>query len=206
LINNMSKNRQDFLVINDMVTNNSKVLDVGCDDGSLLKMLQESKNVDARGIEISAEGVNTCLAKGLSAVQGDANLDLEMYPENSFDFVILSKTLQSMIEPKKTLEELLRIGKNAIVSIPNFAHWKVRLYLLLHGRMPVTPSLPDTWYNTENIHLCTIKDFINLCEELEIQIIKSVVLDKKGNLLNFANRIKSVNLIGEQGIFLLKRK
>tara|TARA_B100001059_G_C17814593_1_gene574345 strand:- start:292 stop:912 length:621 start_codon:yes stop_codon:yes gene_type:complete len=206
LINNMSKNRQDFLVINDMVTNNSKVLDVGCDDGSLLKMLQESKNVDARGIEISAEGVNTCLAKGLSAVQGDANLDLEMYPENSFDFVILSKTLQSMIEPKKTLEELLRIGKNAIVSIPNFAHWKVRLYLLLHGRMPVTPSLPDTWYNTENIHLCTINDFINLCEELEIQIIKSVVLDKKGNLLNFANRIKSVNLIGEQGIFLLKRK
>ncbi|MFL2817508.1 MAG: methionine biosynthesis protein MetW [Alphaproteobacteria bacterium] len=202
----MSKNRQDFLVINDMVTNNSKVLDVGCDDGSLLKMLQESKNVDARGIEISAEGVNTCLAKGLSAVQGDANLDLEMYPENSFDFVILSKTLQSMIEPKKTLEELLRIGKNAIVSIPNFAHWKVRLYLLLHGRMPVTPSLPDTWYNTENIHLCTINDFINLCEELEIQIIKSVVLDKKGNLLNFANRIKSVNLIGEQGIFLLKRK
>ena len=202
----MSKNRQDFLVINDMVTNNSKVLDVGCDDGSLLKMLQESKNVDARGIEISAEGVNTCLAKGLSAVQGDANLDLEMYPENSFDFVILSKTLQSMIEPKKTLEELLRIGKNAIVSIPNFAHWKVRLYLLLHGQMPVTPSLPDTWYNTENIHLCTINDFINLCEELEIQIIKSVVLDKKGNLLNFANRIKSVNLIGEQGIFLLKRK
>ena len=202
----MSKNRQDFLVINDMVTNNSKVLDVGCDDGSLLKMLQESKNVDARGIEISAEGVNTCLAKGLSAVQGDANLDLEMYPENSFDFVILSKTLQSMIEPKKTLEELLRIGKNAIVSIPNFAHWKVRLYLLLHGRMPVTPSLPDTWYNTENIHLCTINDFINLCDELEIQIIKSVVLDKKGNLLNFANRIKSVNLIGEQGIFLLKRK
>lgn len=202
----MSKNRQDFLVINDMVTNNSKVLDIGCDDGSLLKMLQESKNVDARGIEISAEGVNTCLAKGLSAVQGDANLDLEMYPENSFDFVILSKTLQSMIEPKKTLEELLRIGKNAIVSIPNFAHWKVRLYLLLHGRMPVTPSLPDTWYNTENIHLCTINDFINLCEDLEIQIIKSVVLDKKGNLLNFANRIKSVNLIGEQGIFLLKRK
>ena len=202
----MSKNRQDFLVINDMVTNNSKVLDVGCDDGSLLKMLQESKNVDARGIEISAEGVNTCLAKGLSAVQGDANLDLEMYPENSFDFVILSKTLQSMIEPKKTLEELLRIGKNAIVSIPNFAHWKVRLYLLLHGRMPVTPSLPDTLYNTENIHLCTINDFINLCEELEIQIIKSVVLYKKGNLLNFANRIKSVNLMGEQGIFLLKRK
>ena len=202
----MSKNRQDFLVINEMVANDSKVLDIGCDDGSLLKMLQESKNVDARGIEISAEGVNTCLAKGLSAVQGDANLDLEMYPENSFDFVILSKTLQSMIEPKKTLEELLRIGKNAIVSIPNFAHWKVRLYLLLHGRMPVTPSLPDTWYNTENIHLCTIKDFINLCEELEIQIIKSVVLDKKGNLLNFANRIKSVNLIGEQGIFLLKRK
>ena len=202
----MSKNRQDFLVINEMVANDSKVLDIGCDDGSLLKMLQESKNVDARGIEISAEGVNTCLAKGLSAVQGDANLDLEMYPENSFDFVILSKTLQSMIEPKKTLEELLRIGKNAIVSIPNFAHWKVRLYLLLHGRMPVTPSLPDTWYNTENIHLCTINDFINLCEELEIQIIKSVVLDKKGNLLNFANRIKSVNLIGEQGIFLLKRK
>lgn len=202
----MSKNRQDFLVINQMVANDSRVLDIGCDDGSLLKMLQESKNVDARGIEISSEGVNTCLAKGLSAVQGDANLDLEMYPENSFDFVILSKTLQSMIEPKKTLEELLRIGKNAIVSIPNFAHWKVRLYLLLYGRMPVTPSLPDTWYNTENIHLCTINDFINLCDEIEIQIIKSVVLDKKGNLLNFANRIKSVNLIGEQGIFLLKRK
>tara|TARA_B110000438_G_C15784932_1_gene637987 strand:+ start:200 stop:820 length:621 start_codon:yes stop_codon:yes gene_type:complete len=206
LINDMNKNRHDFLIIKEMVSNNSRVLDIGCDDGSLLKMLQESKNANTRGIEISPDKVNLCLAKGISAVQGDANQDLEMYPEDSFDFVILSKTLQSMIEPKKMLEELLRIGKNAIVSIPNFGHWKVRLYLSIYGRMPVTPSLPATWYNTENIHLCTINDFIHLCSELQIEIIKSVALDKNGNLLNFANRIRSVNLIGEQAIFLLKRK
>ena len=128
-----------------------------------------------------------------------------MYPDNSFDYVILSKTLQSVNRPREILEQLLRIGKKAIVSIPNFGHWKVRIYLALNGQMPMTPSLPAKWYNTENIHLCTINDFLSLCDEINIKIIKSVALDKNGAQLNFANRIRSVNLIGEQAIFLLKK-
>tara|TARA_Y100000590_G_scaffold463233_1_gene629490 strand:+ start:8263 stop:8871 length:609 start_codon:yes stop_codon:yes gene_type:complete len=202
----MNNRRQDFLIINSIVEPNSKVLDVGCDDGSLLQMLQDTKNVDSRGIELFSDKVNICLAKGLSVVQGDADHDLAMYPENSFDFVILSKTLQSMQQPVETLKELLRIGKYAIVSIPNFGHWRVRYYLSLFGRMPVTPSLPATWYNTENIHLCTINDFIQLCFELNIEILQSIALDNKGRQLNFANRFWSVNLMGEQAIFLLKKK
>ena len=163
-------NRFDFLIIEEMVELGSKVLDIGCDDGSLLKMLQDKKKVDARGIELYSDRVNLCLEKGLPVVQGDANFDLEMYPDNSFDYVILSKTLQSVNRPRDILEQLLRIGNN-----------------------------------TENIHLCTINDFLSLCDEINIKIIKSVALDKNGAQLNFANRIRSVNLIGEQAIFLLKK-
>ena len=166
-----------------MVAPNSRILDVGCDDGSLMQMLQESKTVNARGIELFPDRVNLCLAKGLSVVQGDANKDLAMYPKNSFDYVILSKTLQSMLQPKETLEELLRVGKRAIVSIPNFGHWKVRLYLAIHGQMPVTPSLPATWFNTENIHPCSIKDFTILAKKVGFTINETYDVKKNQRFL-----------------------
>ena len=147
-----SSNRVDFVVINNMVKKKSRILDIGCDDGTLLNMLIDSKSVDGRGIEISSSKVNKCLAKGLSVVQGDADRDLVGYPDESFDYVVLSQTIQAMQDPYATLVELLRVGKKAIISIPNFGYWRVRTYLSIFGKMPVTPSLPQTWYNTENIH------------------------------------------------------
>jgi len=201
-----SVNRVDFVVINNMVKKNSRILDVGCDDGTLLNMLIDSKSVDGRGIEISPSKVNKCLAKGLSVVQGDADTDLVGYPSESFDYVVLSQTIQSMQDPYSTLEALLRVGKKAIVSIPNFGYWRVRMYLSIFGRMPVTPSLPQTWYNTENIHLCTIKDFIELCELLNLKIEQAIALDTKGKQISFAKSLWAANLIGEQAVFLLSKK
>ena len=201
-----SSNRVDFVVINNMVKKKSRILDIGCDDGTLLNMLIDSKSVDGRGIEISSSKVNKCLAKCLSVVQGDADRDLVGYPDESFDYVVLSQTIQAMQDPYATLVELLRVGKKAIISIPNFGYWRVRTYLSIFGKMPVTPSLPQTWYNTENIHLCTIKDFIDTCEQLNFKIEQAVALDRKGKQISFAKSLWAANLIGEQAVFLLSKK
>ena len=158
--------RVDLLVVAQMVEPGARVLDVGCGDGELLKILTETKNVDGRGIEISRAGVNLCVAKGLAVIQGDADTDLADYPDDAFDYVILSQTLQATWQPRVVLEHMLRIGSRAIVSFPNFGHWKIRLMLLMFGRMPRTDNLPDTWYDTQNIHFCTIRDFRELCDEV----------------------------------------
>ena len=154
--------KSEYKIIADIIDKNARVLDVGCDDGTLMEFLKENKNVDIRGIEISKNKVQTCIAKGLTVIEGNAELDLKQFPNNSFDYVVLGQTLQAFINPEIVIKELLRVGKKAIVTIPNFGHWKVRLNLLTQGIMPVTNSLPNDWYNTPNIHMCTIKDFVNL--------------------------------------------
>src|SRR5918911_2718843 len=155
--------RVDLVMVADMVARGARVLDVGCGDGELLQILSERRDVDGRGIELSREGVNECVARGLAVIQGDADTDLVDYPDDAFDYVILSQTLQATRQPKVVLENMLRIGRRAIVSFPNFGHWRIRLQLLLNGAMPVTDNLPDSWYDSPNIHFCTIKDFRDLC-------------------------------------------
>src|SRR6201985_3467844 len=165
--------RLDHLLVAEMIEPDSRVLDVGCGDGELLKLL-ESRGVDGRGIELSREGVNRCVAKGLAVIQGDADTDLADYPDDAFDYVILSQTLQATRHPRVVLEHMLRIGRHAIVSFPNFGHWQVRAQLLFAGHMPQTDILPYSWYDTPNIHHCTIKDFRQLCTEIGVQMEKSV--------------------------------
>ena len=158
--------RVDLLLIAEMVTHGARVLDIGCGDGTLLRLLAEKRGVDGRGIELSQAGVNSCVAQGLSVIQGDADADLVYYPDLAFDFAILSQTIQATYSPRHVLEQLLRIGKRAVVSFPNFGHWRVRAQLLFGGQMPQTDNLPDRWYDTPNIHLCTIKDFLGLCKDM----------------------------------------
>ena len=197
--------RADLKLIADMIAPDSRVLDIGCGDGALLDYLTRTKRVDGRGMELSQEGVNACVRNGLSVIQGDVDNDLDPYPDGAFDYVVLSQTLQATRHPKKVLESLCRIGDRAIVSFPNFGHWHVRLDLLLHGRMPYNPMLSYTWYDTPNIHLCTIRDFIGLTNALGFVIEKSVILDRSGHpwALNAASR--AANWLGEQGVFVLRR-
>jgi len=162
--------REDFREIARLVRPGARVLDVGCGEGDLLELLAREKAIDGRGIEISPEGVSTCLARGLAVVQGDADRDLDDFLAGAFDYVILSQTLQAVLDPRHVLGELLRIGERAIVTLPNFGHWRVRLDLLIHGRMPVTDALPQPWWATPNIHLCTLRDFTGLCAELDLTI------------------------------------
>ncbi len=197
--------RVDLLRVTEMVTPGSRVLDVGCGDGELLRLLAEERNVDGRGIELSQQGVNDCVAKGLSVIQGDADADLDDYPDDAFDFVILSQTLQATRQPRRVLENLLRIGRRAIVSVPNFGHWSVRVQLVLRGRMPVTEQLNHSWYDTPNIHFCTITDFIGLAKEIGAVIDRSVALDQQGGQLSAMWPKWTWNLVGEQAIFLLHR-
>ena len=165
--------KQEFKIISDLIEKNTRVLDVGCGVGILMEYLKYNKEIDIRGIEISKDNVQKCLSKGLAVIEGDAEKDLLQFPDSSFDFVILSQTLQAFLNPEIVIKELLRVGKKAIVTIPNFGFWKVRLHLLIKGTMPITKNLPDEWYNTPNLHMCTIKDFYNFCESRKIKLAKS---------------------------------
>jgi methionine biosynthesis protein MetW len=201
-----SGHRLDFLLVADMVEPGSRVLDIGCGDGSLLALLRDRKGVDGRGIEISREGVNACLTKGLAVIQGDADTDLADYPDDAFDYVILSQTIQATRQPRVVLEHLLRIGRRAIVSFPNFGHWRVRFDLGIRGRMPVTENMPYSWYDTPNIHFCTIRDFVELCREVGAQMEKAVALNAAGQPMRMTLPWWAWNLLGDQGVFLLKRR
>lgn len=197
--------RVDFMLVQDMVEAGSRVLDVGCGDGSLLALLARTRAVDARGIELSREGVSACVAKGLSVVQGDADTDLDGYPDDAFDYVILSQTLQATRNPRRVLENMLRIGRRAVVSFPNFGHWRMRMQVMVKGRMPVTGHLPYSWYDTPNIHFCTIRDFVALVNEVGATVERAVALDDAGQKVGVKAPWWFWNLFGEQAVFLLRR-
>ena len=200
----MVNNRTDLELITSLVDKETRILDVGCGNGELLKSLKNKKNVKGQGLELKQERVNKCVAKGLSAIQGNADSDLSLYPDQSFDCVILSQTIQATNNPKNILIELIRIGKKAIISIPNFGYWKVRLGFATYGKMPITEKLSNNWYDTPNIHLCSILDFVDLCRELNIKIEKTIVLNSN-NTKSFNGAPNSwSNFFGEEAIFLIK--
>ena len=197
--------KSEYKIISDIIEENTRVLDVGCDDGSLMEFLKKNKIINIRGIEISKEKVQTCISKGLTVIEGDAEYDLKQFPDKSFDYVILGQTLQAFINPEIVIKELLRVGKKAVVTIPNFGHWKVRLNLLVQGTMPVTKTLPNEWYNTPNIHMCTIKDFFKFSEKMNFRIFKSLALMNK-NVSNISSsNLFFKNLFCELGIFLIEK-
>jgi methionine biosynthesis protein MetW len=201
----MQNPRLDLALIAEMVAPGARVLDVGCGDGALLQLLAEKRQVDGRGVELSQRGVNECVAKGLSVIQGDADTDLADYPDDGFDYVILSQTLQATRRPRDALRNMLRIGRRAIVSFPNFGYWRVRAQLAFRGRMPVTRNLGYSWHDTPNIHLCTIRDFVELVDDLGARIERGVALDRVGAPIRVDAPWWVWNLLGEQAVFLLER-
>ena len=196
--------KKEFKIISNLIEKNSRVLDVGCGDGELMSFIFNNISQDIRGIEISKTNVQKCISKGLTVIEGDAESDLFQFPDSSFDFVVLSQTLQAFLNPEKVLDELLRVGKKAIVTIPNFGHWKVRIDLLFKGTMPVTKSLPHEWYNTPNLHMCTIKDFFNFCDRKKIKFIKSLALNQEKVLNISKSNLATRNFFSDLGIFLIE--
>ena len=197
--------KPEFQIISNFIEKNTRVLDVGCGDGILMEFLKKNKEINIRGIEISKNNAQKCVGKGLSVIEGNAEKDLTQFPDSSFDFVILSQTLQAFLDPETVIKELLRIGKKAIVTVPNFGFWKVRLHLLIKGTMPITKNLPDEWYNTPNLHMCTIKDFYNFCHNRNIKLDKALSLHKeKTSSINEIN-LNVKNLSAELGIFLIEK-
>ena len=197
--------KKEFKIISNLVEKNSRILDVGCGDGELMNYILNNISHDIRGIEISKTNIQKCVSKGLTVIEGDAEKDLFQFPDSSFDFVILSQTLQAFLNPEKVLDELLRVGKKAIVTIPNFGHWKVRLKLLFKGTMTITETLPHKWYNTPNLHMCTIKDFFNFCDAKEINFIKSLALNQERVLNISKNNLGIRNFFSDLGIFLIEK-
>ena len=197
--------KNEFKVIADLIEKDKKVLDVGCADGVLMKFLKENKNSNIRGLEISKEKVQECIAKGLTVIEGNAEKDLKQFPDKSFDYVVLSQTLQAFLDPELVIEELLRVGKKAIVTIPNFGYWKVRLHLLLKGTMPITKRLPDEWYNTPNVHMCSIKDFFHFVKLKDIKIFKSLAVSNQNVSIIKDSNLPIKNLVADLGIFLIEK-
>ena len=197
--------KEEFKVIANSIQKNKSILDVGCGDGELMKFIYENISNKIRGLEISKDNVQICIQKGLTVIEGNAETDLQQFPSNSFDYVILSQTLQAFLNPEKVINDLLRIGKTSIVTIPNFGYWKVRFNLLFKGTMPVTKTLPNEWYNTPNLHMCSIKDFVNFCNKRKINLFKSLALtNNKVSSINKFN-LNFKNLTSELGIFLIEK-
>ena len=195
--------KKEFLVIANLLPNNTRVLDVGCGDGSLMNLLVKEKNIEVRGLELEKHNVQQCIYKGLPVIQGNAETELYQFPSPSFDYVVLSQTLQAFYNPDKVLKELLRIGKSVIISIPNFGYWKVRTSLLFFGKMPITKALPDAWYNTPNLHMCTIKDLFNYCDEQNIKIKRVIGVNEDRTSLIKKSNLEIKNFFSKVGIFLI---
>jgi methionine biosynthesis protein MetW len=195
--------KKEFKVIADLLPKNVRVLDVGCGDGSLMNLLIKEKNIDARGLELEKENIKKCIYKGLPVIEGNAETELHQFPDQSFDYVILSQTLQAFYSPEKVLKDLLRIGKSVIVSIPNFGYWKVRTSLLFFGKMPITKTLPNFWYNTPNLHMCSIKDLFNFCEKKNIKVNKVVGVNEDKTSEIKKSNLELKNFFSKLGIFLI---
>ena len=195
--------KKEFKVIADLLPKNIRVLDVGCGDGSLMSLLIKEKNIDARGLELEKENIKKCIYNGLPVIEGNAETELHQFPDQSFDFVILSQTLQAFYNPEKVLKDLLRIGKSVIISIPNFGYWKVRTSLLFFGKMPITKTLPNFWYDTPNLHMCSIKDLFDFCEKKNIKINRVIGVNEDKTSEIKKSNLERKNFFSKLGIFLI---
>ena len=196
--------KKEFKAISKIIENKKRVLDIGCGDGTLMEYLKINQQNDVRGLEPKKDLVRKCIARGLSVIEGDAEKELVQFPEKSFDYVVLSQTLQAFLKPEEVLNELLRIGKQTIITIPNFGYWKIRLHLMFKGTMPITKNIPYEWYNTPNLHMCTIKDFVNFCKNKNIKIDKSMCLTNEKISEITKTNMSYKNIFSQLGIFLIQ--